>query len=321
MLREILIYRQGKARDGGRRGARGRKLTDEGKRDAQRMGVWLDRNGLVPDQIYSSNSFRARSTANNCCKAANLGVAEVILDADLYRAGRKNLIGFLRNLPEQTKRVMIVGHNPGLEKLVNYLGRTSDKDSAVEMDAGSLAHLRFTGGWQNLDKGCAQMIHLVHPRQLPEKFPYPTPDGPEQRLRPAYYYSQSAVVPFRKRKGKLEILLVTSGGGKKWIIPKGIHDPGITAQDSAAKEAFEEAGVLGTVLDCKLGQYAYSKWGATCEVVVFPMEVTRELPSSQWDESHRDRRWLPVKKAAKLISNDDIKLIVKSLPDCLGDCG
>ena len=57
------------------------------------------------------------------------------------------------------------------------------------------------------------------------------------------------------------------------MVPKGIHDPGLTAQESAAKEALEEAGARGTVDAHSLGSYSQEKWGATTQVEVYPMQV------------------------------------------------
>ena len=84
-----------------------------------------------------------------------------------------------------------------------------------------------------------------------------------------WIYYQSAAVPFRCREGQLELLLITSRGKKRWIVPKGIVDPGLTPSAAAAKEAFEEAGVEGEILYPSVGTYTYPKWQGTCTVEVF----------------------------------------------------
>jgi 8-oxo-dGTP pyrophosphatase MutT (NUDIX family) len=55
------------------------------------------------------------------------------------------------------------------------------------------------------------------------------------------------VIPYRIRDGKIEVMLITSSTRKRWIIPKGMIEPDMTPQDSAAKEAWEEAGIIGQV--------------------------------------------------------------------------
>ncbi len=87
---------------------------------------------------------------------------------------------------------------------------------------------------------------------------------------------QSGVVPYRITNGKIEILLVTSSSGKHWVIPKGWITPWLTSADSAAKEAWEEAGVKGNVIEPAIGFYKTRKWGYLCQVEVFPMLVEVE---------------------------------------------
>ncbi|HHH39919.1 MAG TPA: NUDIX hydrolase [Sedimenticola sp.] len=141
---------------------------------------------------------------------------------------------------------------------------------------------------------------------MAEGFPYPDHQGKERRDRPAYYYTQSSVIPYRIHDGGLEILLISSSKKKHWVVPKGIHEPGLTAQASAAKEAFEEAGIEGAIGDEPLGVYRYPKWGGTCTVTVYPMAVTREVPEREWEESHRGRRWVTPSKARKLLKQKQL---------------
>lgn len=149
------------------------------------------------------------------------------------------------------------------------------------------------------DDGNSWSSGFVLPRsELPSKFPFPTPDGPELRDRPAYYYTQSAVIPFQRGKDGLTILLIGSSKRKHLVVPKGIHEPGLSAQDSAAIESMEEAGVRGPVSAKAIGSYSYAKWGAECTVTVYVQEVVELLTEEQWEESHRGRQWLVPEVAA-----------------------
>ena len=114
------------------------------------------------------------------------------------------------------------------------------------------------------------------------------------------------------RKGELEILLITSRKERRWIIPKGVIEHDFTARNSAAKEALEEAGVKGSVQSKPLGIYRHRKWGRTCTVKVYPMLVTRIF--KVWEETDRDREWVSLKKALKLVRNDGLKRVMKKLP-------
>ena len=128
---------------------------------------------------------------------------------------------------------------------------------------------------------------------------------------PPWFFRQSAVVPYRTGPGGLEVLLITSRGGKRWIIPKGVIDPGETARSSAAREAEEEAGVYGTVHPEPCGHYRYDKWGGTCDVEVFPMRVEAVL--EEWPESFRQRRWCTLDAAAELVSDPAVAKIILGL--------
>ena len=108
---------------------------------------------------------------------------------------------------------------------------------------------------------------------------------------------QSGVVPYRVRRGRIEIAMVTASSGPHWTIPKGHVEPDLTPHDSAAKEAFEEAGLLGTVDPDRIGSYTYEKRGRRRLVHVYLLEVTREL--QRWPEMNvRKRRWMNVAAAA-----------------------
>jgi len=134
---------------------------------------------------------------------------------------------------------------------------------------------------------------------------------------PDWIYAQSAILPYRRQGDDVEVLIITSRKGKRWVLPKGIIEPGMTAAASAAKEAMEEAGVEGRVMAQSLGRYRYRKWGGTCEVEVFPMEVTREL--NRWSESgFRSREWVTLEEAEKRLGPPtELKKILRRLPKAL----
>jgi phosphohistidine phosphatase len=121
------------------------------------------------------------------------------------------------------------------------------------------------------------------------------------------------VIPFRKRKGKLELLMVTSTKKKRWVIPKGVKEPHLSPKKSAIKEAWEEAGILGKVSKTSIGAYSYRKWGGICTVKVFVMEVNKVV--RKWEESFRDREWFSHREALRRIKGKDLQQIVRQLPD------
>lgn len=132
------------------------------------------------------------------------------------------------------------------------------------------------------------------------------------RQRPPHFYRQSAVVPFRRKPGGVEVLLITTRRSGRWIVPKGIVEPDLSAADSAAVEAYEEAGVRGSVSGGPLGTYAYRKWGGTCTVEVFALEVGEEC--ADWPErSQRSRRWAPLADAAEATDEPALGDLIRRL--------
>ncbi|MBD1900338.1 NUDIX hydrolase [Trichocoleus sp. DQ-A3] len=135
-------------------------------------------------------------------------------------------------------------------------------------------------------------------------------------LKSAQRYAQSAVIPYRIKNGKIEVLLITSSTGKRWVIPKGMIEPFMTPQTSAAKEAWEEAGIIGQVLPTLMGTYEYQKGGGTCRVEVFLMQVKTVL--EVWPEaSFRKRQWVSVKQAVKRVEEAELKRIFMTFADTL----
>ena len=315
MARELLLLRHGKSDWSAGTDDYHRPLKNRGKRGAQRIGVWLQQQGLIPDRIISSPAERALTTAQKCGKVMGIGAKHIHHDKRIYLANPKQLLAVLADCPTKARRIMLVGHNPGLEQLLNYLSADSIEIPADGklMPTATLARLAMPDDWHNLKAGSAKLMQLTRAANLPEKFPFPAPDSLELRDRPAYYYSQSSVIPYRLNAGQFEILIISSSKNNHWVIPKGIADPGHTLQESAAKEAWEEAGVEGQVAQTALGNYSYSKWRATCTVAVYPMAVSHQLPEDEWQECHRGRRWLPAKEAIKLLKQEALGPMITAL--------
>ena len=134
---------------------------------------------------------------------------------------------------------------------------------------------------------------------------------------------QIAVLPYRfggpGMDGPTEILLITSRGTGRWVIPKGNPLTGMPGHASAAIEAEEEAGVIGAVCPTPIGSYQYRKRrpnGASVmlDVEVFPLAVTREL--GEWKEQdERERRWFAFDEAAKVVDETDLQALIRSFGD------
>jgi 8-oxo-dGTP pyrophosphatase MutT (NUDIX family) len=130
-------------------------------------------------------------------------------------------------------------------------------------------------------------------------------------------HQQFGALPFRwSSGGSLKVMLVTTRGRKRWIIPKGWPVPGLEPDESAAREALAEAGLVGAPDPKAIGSFRYSKrlghgQQVRCTVEVFPLHVDHQRP--HWlEKGERETRWLSTKKAANLVSEPELKKIILS---------
>jgi 8-oxo-dGTP pyrophosphatase MutT (NUDIX family) len=137
------------------------------------------------------------------------------------------------------------------------------------------------------------------------------------RTRPWWFYHQSGVIPYRLTGGMIEIMLITTRRRAGWIIPKGVVAPGSGPEESALKEAYEEAGIRGEASATEeLGEYEYEKWGGVCTVKVYLMRVESVL--ERWPESgKRERRWMTVERAAQVVREQGLRALILSVPRSL----
>src|SRR3954471_1062197 len=126
---------------------------------------------------------------------------------------------------------------------------------------------------------------------------------------------QYGALPYRMKGGsRREIMLVTSRETRRWIIPKGWPKKGKSPRYSAAREAFEEAGVVGAVAKRAVGSFSYEKrmrngGVVVCEVRVFPLEVRRQ--NKQWPEKQeRVVKWLSASQAAEKVTEPMLSEII-----------
>jgi 8-oxo-dGTP pyrophosphatase MutT (NUDIX family) len=118
---------------------------------------------------------------------------------------------------------------------------------------------------------------------------------------------QCGALPFSiTEEGEVRVLLVTTRGKRDWIIPKGWPIRKLTPGATAAREAYEEAGLLGAIIgEEPIGRYRYekrrnSREAAVHEVSVFLFAVKRQL--RKWPEkAERETRWFAATEASTLV--------------------
>lgn len=129
--------------------------------------------------------------------------------------------------------------------------------------------------------------------------------------------TQYAALPVRHVDGRPEVMLITSRDTGRWIVPKGWPEKGMAPCDVARMEAYEEAGLQGSVAEAPVTRYRYRKTlsndrSISVEVDVFLLAVEREL--DRWPEmAERRRAWYPAAQAAMMISDSGMKSVLLSL--------
>jgi 8-oxo-dGTP pyrophosphatase MutT (NUDIX family) len=127
-----------------------------------------------------------------------------------------------------------------------------------------------------------------------------------------FNFNQSGVVPYRKKDNSYEVLLITSIKKKQWIIPKGYIEFNLTPFESAKKEAYEEAGVMGSNETIELGSYSIEKSIGKQNIKVFSMEVIKVLDDYP-EKNVRKRKWFSIDEAASNISLPEVSNMISSL--------
>lgn len=141
-------------------------------------------------------------------------------------------------------------------------------------------------------------------------------DDSVSSLSPRFGRQQVAALCWR-RAPQLEILLVTSLRTKRWILPKGWPETGMTLAKAAAREALEEAGVTGEVSSEAIGHYHYIKekagYALPIRVDIFSLRVTRQR--RHWAEKGaREIAWLPAELAAARVEERGLRPLLLDFP-------
>ncbi len=128
---------------------------------------------------------------------------------------------------------------------------------------------------------------------------------------------QVAALCTRDGPDGLEVLMITSRGTGRWILPKGWPMPHRSLAEAAAQEAWEEAGVRGRVDAAPLGDYAAQKdtdggLAVPCRVTVFRLHV-ESLVNSFPEATRRNRRWFRPAEAATLVREPELRDLLMAL--------
>ena len=139
-----------------------RSLNARGRSDAPRMGRLLVQDELTPDLIVTSAARRAATTAELIALAAEYA-GDIQYTNELYLADPETFLDVARDTADGVARLMLVGHNPGIEELVSNLAGREER-----MPTAALACFRLAiEHWRELnDETAAELLHLWRPKEL-----------------------------------------------------------------------------------------------------------------------------------------------------------
>ncbi len=163
-INKLFVLRHGKASDGYSCPDFERELTDKGRRHAALIALWMLDNACVPELIICSPSQRTMQTAAIVADVLDFEPNQIIQHPEIYNASREELLAVLAEYTHRFSSILLIGHNPGLENLVEYL--CPEVDYSLIMQPTSLACLTSEDSWSQLGRGSAQLIELVHSKSL-----------------------------------------------------------------------------------------------------------------------------------------------------------
>ena len=131
-----------------------RQLAERGERDAARIGDELRKSGNEFDLILSSPAMRAAQTAELAGLAPRF-------DQRIYDASTGELLAIVQEIEDEVGRLMMIGHNPGFERLAAQLVGAN-----LEMPTGSLVEIELPGRWVDVGDGAGRIVRLLKPKEL-----------------------------------------------------------------------------------------------------------------------------------------------------------
>lgn len=140
-----------------------RTLNERGYRDAPRIAGAMTKRNFLPDLIVASPAVRTTETAEIVKKSAAF-TAKIRFNPHIYEASLEDLLAVITETPDNVDKLLLVGHNSGVETLVGNL--TGEFRS---MPTAALAAIRLNvNAWNEIKTNCGELIDFFSPKELPE---------------------------------------------------------------------------------------------------------------------------------------------------------
>jgi phosphohistidine phosphatase len=145
-----------------------RPLNRRGLKEAAKMGKWLRKQKIIPDRIVCSPAMRARQTIEIVCEQLRKHAPAITWDERIYEARLGNLLRVIMEHGKKTECLLLTGHNPGLDHLVNHLAKDSppQNESGKLMSTAAIAILEFGEKGISDKQGSAMLLQLARPKEI-----------------------------------------------------------------------------------------------------------------------------------------------------------
>jgi len=140
-----------------------RILNKRGKHDAPLMGVFLKNKRISPDLILSSPAKRAIQTAKILARELEYPHEKIQTNQHIYLADSDTLVNILQNVSDESQRLMLIGHNPGLTHLANHLADAN----IANIPTTGIVEIHFdVNHWQHISAMSGKLASFDFPKKL-----------------------------------------------------------------------------------------------------------------------------------------------------------
>lgn len=144
-----------------------RPLMDRGLTDASRMSDWLSQQNNLPSIIVSSPALRAYQTALIFAHGLQIALGDINFDKRIYEASVNTLLKIIKQFPETNQSILMVGHNPGVDSLLQSLcNMAKPREDGKLMTTTAVAKIHVTGSWQDISAKNCELNGIFRPKEL-----------------------------------------------------------------------------------------------------------------------------------------------------------
>jgi len=167
--RELMLLRHGKSSWETPVNDFDRDITDKGKHHAEEIGLWLKQHQKTPDYVICSPARRAQITAEIVCQTLGIAKEDINYEHQLYNADVSDIFNTLKTCPPHSRRVLVVGHNPSIEIMVQQLSinqSISNIDRSEPIRPATLICFAIDKDWNELSPHSAKLTSITHGKYL-----------------------------------------------------------------------------------------------------------------------------------------------------------